>query len=123
MDRVTATMLLDYYGSLLTEKQQLLCDYYFNQDLNFSEIAELEGVSRQAVRDAINKAEGTLQNYEEKTGYLARELTLRRGLNTISDAAKQLLPLGGSAAEQGQVILDVLQSVSVSAGKEMEHGL
>ena len=123
MDRVTATMLLDYYGGLLTEKQQALCDRYYNQDLNFSEIAELEGISRQAVRDAVTKAESTLRNYEEKTGYFAREQKLRKALAVIELQAEQLLTLGQPAKDHGKVILDALNSVSESAGKETEYGI
>lgn len=123
MDRVTATMLLDYYGGLLTEKQQALCDCYYNQDLSFSEIAELEGISRQAVRDAVTKAENTLRNYEEKTGYLARELKLRQAIMTIRAATARLIDLGGPAATQAKTILEALHSVSESPGKETDDGI
>lgn len=111
MDRVTATMLLDYYGGLLTDKQQLFCDYYYNQDLSLSEIAELEGISRQAVHDAVSKAEALLRNYESKTGYLARELALRRAMDTIRSAAEDLQKIGGPAQPYADTILNALGSV------------
>ena len=123
MDRVTATMLLDYYGGLLTEKQQALCDSYYNQDLNFSEIAELEGISRQAVRDAVTKAESQLRNYEDKTGYLARELNLRQAVRTIRAAATELLYLGEPASTQAKIILEALNSVNDSPWKETDNGI
>ena len=56
--------LYDIYGSLLPEKQQLALDYYYNEDLSLSEIAEHAGISRQGVRDQIKHAESQLINYE-----------------------------------------------------------
>ena len=45
-DAVAMTLLFDYYGPLLTQKQQELFDQYYNQDLSLAEIAENEGISR-----------------------------------------------------------------------------
>lgn len=42
------TMLFDFYGELLTERQKEFFDLYYNEDLSLSEIAENEGISRQA---------------------------------------------------------------------------
>jgi len=59
-------LLLDYYGELLTDKQQEIMTYYFKDDLSLAEIAENLQVSRSAVHDLIKRSEGTLQHYEEK---------------------------------------------------------
>ena len=53
-------LLLDFYGPLLTGRQQLCLDLYFNQDLSLAEIAGQEGISRQAVRDALVRGERAL---------------------------------------------------------------
>ena len=47
------SLLLDFYGDMLTEKQRDMVDYYYNDDLSLSEIAENEGITRQGVRDSI----------------------------------------------------------------------
>ena len=52
--------LLDVYGAFLGDKQRELTDYYYNDDLSLSEIAENEGITRQGVRDQIKRAEQTL---------------------------------------------------------------
>ena len=54
---VQISMLLSLYGKLLTEKQYELLNDYYNNDYSLSEIAENEGITRQAVRDNIKKGE------------------------------------------------------------------
>ena len=49
------TMLFDFYGELLTDRQKEFFDLYYNEDLSLSEIAENEGISRQGVRDQVNQ--------------------------------------------------------------------
>ena len=55
------TMLFDFYGELLTERQREFFDLYYNEDLSLTEIAENSGISRQGVRDVIVRAEGAMQ--------------------------------------------------------------
>ncbi len=64
--------LLDFYGDVLTERKRTVLDYYYNDDLSLSEIAEELGVSRQAVRELIGKAGDELRFLEEKLGLAAR---------------------------------------------------
>ena len=71
---VKFSMLLDIYGKLLTEKQYYLLDDYYNQDLSLSEIAENEGITRQAVRDNLKKGENKLLEYEEKLEVMKKTL-------------------------------------------------
>ena len=59
-------LLADYYGEMLTDNQRKFIEYYYNDDLSLSEIAENEGITRQGVRDAIKRAEAQLFDMEEK---------------------------------------------------------
>lgn len=61
-------VLLDFYGSMLTDKQRDVIDLYYNQDLSLSEIAEHEGITRQGVRDSIKRGEVFLFELEDKLG-------------------------------------------------------
>lgn len=56
--------LIDIYGGLLTEKQLDVMEEYFYNDLSLSEIAEKLQITKQAVKDAIDKAKHTLEKYE-----------------------------------------------------------
>lgn len=77
------TMLYDFYGDLLTERQREFYDLYHNEDLSLAEIAENYGITRQGVRDVIIRAEAILNDFEEKTGIVARFLKVRGALEEI----------------------------------------
>lgn len=64
--------LYDFYGQLLTEKQQEILNLYCMHDLSFGEIAEELGISRQGVYDTIKRAEKILDEYESKLELLKR---------------------------------------------------
>ena len=66
------TMLFDFFGDLLTDKQQEYFDLYHNEDLSLSEIAESAGISKQGVYDIIMRSEKTLNELERKTGIIQR---------------------------------------------------
>ena len=71
---VKVSMLCQIYGELLTEKQFKFLDDYYNNDFSLSEIAENNGITRQAVRDNIVKGENKLFEYEEKLGIMKKTL-------------------------------------------------
>ena len=90
MDALEMTLLFDYYGELLTQRQQMCFDLYHNQDLSLSEIAQELQVSRQGVYDNLNRAETLLRNMEEKTGGVRRLLQTRRAVEEICEIASSL---------------------------------
>ena len=74
------TMLFDFFGDMLTAKQQEYYDLYHNEDLSLSEIAESAGISRQGVYDIIIRAEKTLVRFEQKTGIFQKWFETRLAL-------------------------------------------
>ncbi len=84
------TMLFDFYGDLLTERQREFYDLYHNEDLSLAEIAENYGITRQGVRDVIIRAEAILNDFEEKTGIVARFLRTRSALEQISGLVEEI---------------------------------
>jgi predicted DNA-binding protein YlxM (UPF0122 family) len=63
---IRLNQLYDFYGCLLTEKQQGYFLHYFHDDYSLAEIADLLQVSRNAVYDQIRIAIEHLETYEEK---------------------------------------------------------
>lgn len=84
------SVLIDYYGDMLTEKQNALIKYYYNDDLSLSEIAENEGITRQGVRDAIKRAEAQLFDMEEKLGFAEKQRKLAEYAEQIRTAALEI---------------------------------
>ena len=83
------TMLFDFYGDLLTEKQKEYFDLYHNEDLSLSEIAEAAGITRQGVYDIIMRAEKVLSEVEQKTGVIQKWRETRSELEAaITDGEK-----------------------------------
>ena len=85
-------LLLDFYGEVLSDNQREMMDLYYNEDFSLSEIADEVGITRQGVRDAVRRAEDTLDSLENKLGLIARFDRLRAQraeiMTILSDGAK-----------------------------------
>ena len=97
-DRLMQSMLLDFYGELLTDKQRECYDLHVNEDLSLSEIAEQSGISRQGVWDNIRRAEASLRDMEEKTGLIRRFRQVRQGLESLRAPLEELEELSRGRA-------------------------
>jgi len=109
-DALEMTLLLDYYGELLTEKQKTCFDLYYNQDLSLGEIAEEAGISRQGVHDSLARAETALLDMEQKLGCMARANRLQQNLQIICQAAEALQNIP-QAKELAETILAAAQDL------------
>ena len=90
MDALEMSLLLDYYGGMLTDKQRECCELRFNQDMSLGEIAQTLGVSRQAVNDNLSRTEALLRRMEENIGCVKRYMLSRSAVQEILDAAAVL---------------------------------
>ena len=110
--------LLDFYGELLTQKQREAIEFYYNQDLSLSEIAEHSGITRQGVRDNIKRAEAQLLEYEDALALVARFREITAGLDEIIEHASALRELNRRVAfrqdaeDHAQRILEIAQNLS-----------
>lgn len=108
-DLVKTGLLYDFYGGLLTEKQQKIMDLYYNEDWSMTEIAEKEAVSRQAVHDLLHRSQRILEEYEAKLGLLKRFLmqqALLKSINADLNSLAESIPL----EHLGQAYVSKIQS-------------
>ena len=97
------TMLFDFYGELLTERQKEFYELYYDEDLSLSEIAENYGISRQGVRDVIVRAEAYMTEIEDKTGLVKRFMQRTPHLERIEAAADELRWLNDRRYEDSSI--------------------
>ena len=90
MDALEMTLLFDYYGGMLTDKQRDCFDMRHNQDMSLGEIGDMLGVSRQAVNDNLTRTEALLRRMEENIGCVKRDMKNRAALQEILNAAAVL---------------------------------
>ncbi len=76
-------LLFDVYGMMLTAKQREIYDLAVGEDMSLAEIAEIVGVSRQAVHDMIRRTDKILDEYEEKLGLAEKFLAIEEHLDRI----------------------------------------
>jgi predicted DNA-binding protein YlxM (UPF0122 family) len=97
------SLLLDFYGELLSKSKREAAELYYNEDFSLAEIAENTGITRQGVRDSIEKAKAQLYSYEEKLGLVGK---LREINNTLSDIIPRLESLRESSDGETRDELD-----------------
>ena len=101
------SFLLDFYGEILSERRRTVLEYYYNDDLSLSEIAQDIGISRQGVRDLIKKAEEELHFYEEKLGLAERF----RNTQQCAERLLELLESKGADSEVQCVAKELAETV------------
>lgn len=114
MDALQMTLLFDYYGELLTDRQRMCFDLRHNQDLSLAEIAQELNVSRQGVHDNLSRAEALLMNMEDKTGCVRRDLQCRK-------AAREIMGLAAELAENEDQNVSFLARQIMAAAENLEE--
>lgn len=99
--------LFDFYGQLLTERQQEFMTLYYQQDFSLGEIAERFGISRQAIHDNLRRSEKILEEYDQKLELLARTKLMKNKIQTAIEMIENL----AEDFEQQAKILDLLRQV------------
>ena len=111
-DTVYLTMLFDYYGELLTDKQREYFDLHYNQDYTLAEIGEMNGISRQGVWEIVHRAERAMRSIDARTGLVSRMDERREAMRAISEALTPLLSgRDASAAAAARRALDALKAL------------
>ncbi|AOR23254.1 putative DNA-binding protein [Clostridium taeniosporum] len=88
-DRVEISLLMDFYSSLLTEKQHSVMTLYYNDDLSLGEIAEINKTSRQAIHDLIKRCYKQLLSYESKLNLLQKSMKREENIMNFLEELKE----------------------------------
>ena len=123
-ETVWRTMLFDFYGDLLTDKQREYYDLHYNQDLSLAEIAASSGISRQGVWDNIRRADAALRDTEARLGLVRRFAAQRAAAAALEDTLTKLRDTrrrrrpapgrAGAAAASGSERIDTMAFESLS---------
>jgi predicted DNA-binding protein YlxM (UPF0122 family) len=101
-------MLFDFYGKLLTEKQQTFLIHYFNDDYSLGEIAAEFLISRQAVYEHIKRAETVLEDYEAKLLLLNKYEQRKQLMQQLEAVIEQVNP---DQRQQAQTVIERLNGL------------
>ncbi len=82
------SLLLDFYGDILSERQSEMLSMYYNEDCSLSEIADTFSISRQGVRSVLKKGETILTDMENKLHLASRFIKIR---DKSTELASELL--------------------------------
>ncbi len=112
--RIMRTMLFDFYGELLTDKQREYFDLHYNEDLSLAEIAEQSGISRQGVWDIIRRAEAAMVEVEKKTGLIKRFNERGEVLSELDEKLSEVEELTeGKANELTRAVREKLSDLKI----------
>ena len=89
-ERLRQTLLYDFYGELLNDHQKNVFSAAVFDDMNYSEISEEFGCSRQAAFDLVKRINRKLENYEERLGLLKRFMSVRDRMNVLGDKIEDI---------------------------------
>lgn len=95
------SLLLDFYGELLSPKQKMAIEGYYNEDCSLAEIAQEMNITRQAVRDTIKRTERSLLDMESKLGLYNRFEEMRGGLEKIKALGVNIIDLSDNEDIKG----------------------
>ena len=93
---VEMCLLFDFFGAMLTQRQQEIFDLYYNDDLSLSEISEQMQISRQAVRDSVTRSKNLMIGFEQRLGLVRRFQENSEAFQRIHTIASELLELNRS---------------------------
>ena len=108
------SVLFDYYGNMLTDKQRDVIDLYYNQDLSLAEIAEHEKITRQGVRDNIKRGEAYMLELEKNLRMVQQSQKLVRLLEEIDTRSREI-----SRANKDSVYSAVIQENAAAISKQI----
>ena len=109
--RVELSLLMDFYGPLLTAHRRQVLEMYLNEDMGLQEIAETLGISRQGVHEAVKTASNQLVKYEETLGIAKRYMGIRKEVAICREALSRVHTDDQAALHEARAALDRMDGI------------
>lgn len=108
------SLLFDFYGDLLTDKQRDILRMHLVEDLSLSEIADLRGISRQGASDTIHRGLELMEQMEEKLHLTERFIRLQ----SLTDEIEKKIREGAGQDQILQTVERMRESIALSTNQE-----
>lgn len=113
---VRQSLLYDFYGELLTDHQKNIYEEVVMNDMSYSEIARIYGISRQGVYDMIKRCDKILEDYEAKLKLVEKFVNAREKLATVKSNIIKL------KSDNKDTSLDkLIQDIDIETAKLLEE--
>ena len=111
------SLLYDFYGALLSQRQREVYELYHEENFSLSEIADSLGVSRQAVHISLGKARQELEMYEEKLGLIEKNAGYEKALREVDTKINDILKDKAKMAELDKETAKTLRRIKKLIGE------
>ena len=111
--RVELSLLMDFYGPLLTQHRRQVLEMYLNEDMGLQEIADSLSITRQGVHEAVKTASAQLLKYESTLGIAERYMRIRREVSACRSALEGVRTdaAGDAALARAREALDKIDTI------------
>ncbi len=90
-DITQVSLLYDFYGQLLTNRQRDTMELYYGENLSLAEIAEEFNISRQGVSDSLKNGVKALNEYESKLGLVNKLQSTNHAISKIDEIIDNII--------------------------------
>ena len=107
------SLLLDFYGDILSERKREIIELYYNEDLSLAEVSEITGISRQGVRDSVKKTESELMQLEEKLGLAKRFEDIGNQLDVVVEILQNAMKSPEISKNEIVKAIDIISDINL----------
>ena len=111
------SLLYDFYGELLPERQREIVRLYHEDNFSLAEIGAEFGITRQGVHEALKRALERLAGFEAKLGLVRRFAATEETLAVVRSQIEALLAKSGADPELAAALRTMRQAID---GLELE---
>ncbi|MBE6642825.1 MAG: hypothetical protein E7615_04160 [Ruminococcaceae bacterium] len=110
-EKINMSLLYDFYGDILTDRQKEIASLSFDEDLSLREISEITGITPQGVRDSLNKCKAILSDMEKKLGLLSKFTENKRNTDLLIEKLTLLKEKNPGITEDIDGIIDIAEKM------------